>query len=178
MTIQTNIVTINGTQYKHTYSTTGYMITRNDNKQFVEAYDPTNSSYTYTESATLALQSLGARLSALETSHDALEALPHIIETGTSDDGLSWYKLYSDKCCIQHGRTARGTITLLKSYKDTNYSVVINGIGGSSNSANTNVSWVTGLVNVGSKTTTSFSFNSQGYGVPNNCNWITIGYIN
>ena len=89
-----------------------------------------------------------------------------------------WFSLKSDKCCIQHGRTARGTITLLKSYKDTNYSVVINGIGGSSNSANTNVSWVTGLVNVGSKTTTSFSFNNQGYGVPNNCNWITIGYIN
>ena len=118
MAIKTDTVTINGTQYKHTYSTTGHMITRNDNKQFVEAYDPTTSSYTYTESTLLALQSLGARLSALETSHntlqqehDALEALPHIIETGTSEDGLSWYKLYSDKCCIQHGRTARGTIT-------------------------------------------------------------------
>lgn len=178
MTIQTNTVTINGTQYKHTYSTTGYMITRNDNKQFVEAYDPTNSSYTYTESTTLALQSLGARLSALETAHDALEALPHIIETGTSKDGLSWYKLYSDKCCIQHGRTTRGAITLLKPYKDTNYSVVVNGIGTSGNTSTTNVSWVSSVFNVSSKTTTRFTFNTASHEIPNNCNWITIGYVN
>ena len=136
MAIKTDTVTINGTQYKHTYSTTGHMLTRNDNKQFVEAYDPTDSSYTYTESTLLALQSLGARLSALETSHntlqqehDALEALPHIIETGTSEDGLSWYKLYSDKCCIQWGNTSINecstrVINLPKTYSNTNYIAV------------------------------------------------------
>ena len=175
MTIQTNIVTINGTQYKHTYSTTGYMITRNDNKQFVEAYDPTNSSYTYTESATLALQSLGARLSALETSHDALEALPHIIETGTSDDGLSWYKLYSDKCCIQYGHikawsnNPQITITLLKQYANTNYGIWTQDQG---SSADNTINGIT----VRSKSMGSFilqPFTNCRYGY-----WYTLGFVN
>ena len=177
MTIQTNTVTINGTQYKHTYSTTGYMITRNDNKQFVEAYDPTNSSYTYTESTTLALQSLGARLSALETAHDALEALPHIIETGTSKDGLSWYKLYSDKCCIQGGRiagisNANTTITFIKPYKNNNYFVYM----GQRNDNQTSDTYNENHWVYKQNTNNMLLYNSRpanGY-----IYWKTIGYIN
>ena len=181
MAIKTDTVTINGTQYKHTYSTTGHMITRNDNKQFVEAYDPTTSSYTYTESTLLALQSLGARLSALETSHeelqqehDALEALPHIIETGTSEDGLSWYKLYSDKCCVQHGHikawsnNPQITITLLKSYANVNYVVWTQDQGTTFDSNNNGIT-------VRSKTTSAFildPYTNNRYGY-----WYTIGYV-
>ena len=182
MAIKTDTVTINGTQYKHTYSTTGHMITRNDNKQFVEAYDPTTSSYTYTESTLLALQSLGARLSALETSHntlqqehDALEALPHIIETGTSKDGLSWYKLYSDKCCIEGGKITRANreniVTLPKPYADNTYTVLLQ-------------PWHTALNTDGrpvlcyetKKTDVSFDINM--YSGLGGAYWTTIGYVN
>lgn len=47
--IKTTDVTINEINYKYTVSTLGYYIQRNDGKKFVEAYDETDSTYTYTE---------------------------------------------------------------------------------------------------------------------------------
>lgn len=51
---------------------------------------------------------------------------PHIVET--YNNGTSWYRVYSDGWCEQGGRaalneTATTTITLLKPYKNTDYSV-------------------------------------------------------
>ena len=184
MAITTENVIINGTTYKHTWSSTGYMIKRNDGKDFVEAYDPTSSTYTYTETTTLAKQSLAARLAALETSHNtlttrhnSLEALPHIVETGTSKDGLSWYKLYSDKCCEQYGYcTTTGTNTqitvkLLKSYRDTNYNIQFTQQGPASDNYYDEDQWVT------TRNVDSFLYyNSDTV----NCSifWRTVGYIN
>lgn len=51
---------------------------------------------------------------------------PHIVET--YQNGTSWYRVYSDGWCEQGGfvnnNTAIKQITLLKSYSNTNYSVV------------------------------------------------------
>ncbi|MBO5870200.1 MAG: hypothetical protein J6Q89_05565 [Clostridia bacterium] len=49
-------------------------------------------------------------------------SFPQITETYVN--GTSGYIIWSNKFCIQWGRTtANGTITLLKSFIDTNYSV-------------------------------------------------------
>ena len=55
---------------------------------------------------------------------------------------------------------------------------MINGIGTSADTAGTNVAWTSSTYNVSSKTTTRFTFNVSSNGMPNNCNWITIGYVN
>ena len=47
--IKTTNVTINEITYKYTVSTLGYYIQRNDGKKFIEAYDLSTASYTYTE---------------------------------------------------------------------------------------------------------------------------------
>ena len=185
MAITTENVIINGTTYKHTWSSTGYMIKRNDGKDFVEAYDPTSSTYTYTETTTLAKQSLAARLAALETSHNtlttrhnSLEALPHIIETGTSQDGLSWYKLYSDKCCEQFGLTActvatTTTVNLFLPYKNTQYNIILQ-----PNRVAQDI-WGHGdTIPPESITTSSFGIYIHSSGGSYNLFWRTVGYIN
>lgn len=45
-------VTINDVQYKYTKSSLGYYIQRNDGKQFIDAYDKIDSTFTYTELTT------------------------------------------------------------------------------------------------------------------------------
>ena len=151
MAIQTETVVINGTEYKHTWSSEGYVLRRNDGKLFVETYDQLNTSFTYTETTEKAKQSLMARLTALETSHtnltnrhNELEALPHIVETGTSADGLSWYKLYSDNCCEQgfHIKlTNTAKLTFLKTYNNTNYTIIVSPYGIPTN-ATTDTNWL------------------------------------
>lgn len=47
--IITENVTINDVQYKYTKSSLGYYIQRNDGKQFIDAYDKIDSTFTYTE---------------------------------------------------------------------------------------------------------------------------------
>lgn len=62
----------------------------------------------------------------------------------TADD-LSWYNLYSDGWCEQGGQLSLGTanayvpITLLKSYKDTSYSVTATNAGATATSTTYNV---------------------------------------
>ena len=129
MTLITETVTINSKNYKHIYSDAGYYVKRNDNKLFMDVLEPTSSTYTYTETTQLATQQLlsrmMARMSTLETKHNNLEGLPHVVETYSN--GTDWYRVYSDGWCIQGGRgnTANSTttITLFKEYKDTNYTV-------------------------------------------------------
>ena len=131
MTLITETVTINSKNYKHIYSDAGYYVKRNDNKLFMDVLEPTSSTYTYTETTQLATQQLlsrmMARMSTLETKHNNLEGLPHVVETYSN--GTDWYRVYSDKWCIQGGRiagisNANTTITFKKAYKDTNYSFV------------------------------------------------------
>lgn len=64
---------------------------------------------------------------------------PHIVETYVN--GTSWYRVYSDGWCEQGGTAtvatgpdpdASNTIILLKSYANTNYTVVIGGKDGRS----------------------------------------------
>lgn len=73
---------------------------------------------------------------------------PQIIETYIN--GSSGYRIWSDDYCVQWGN-GTGAITLLKAYKDTNYSV-------------------TSYAVVSSKTTTGFSLGSS-------ADWQAIGYI-
>ena len=47
--IITENVTINDVQYKYTKSSLGYYIQRNDGKQFIDAYDKIDSTFTYIE---------------------------------------------------------------------------------------------------------------------------------
>lgn len=49
--IKTETVTINNTEFTHTYSDAGFYIER-DNVQYVEAYDPATFARTYTETNT------------------------------------------------------------------------------------------------------------------------------
>ena len=44
--IITENVTINDVQYKYTKSSLGYYIQRNDGKQFIDAYDKIDSTFT------------------------------------------------------------------------------------------------------------------------------------
>ena len=67
-----------------------------------------------------------------------LKQLPHIIETYIN--GTSWYRVYSDGWCEQGGilasvnRDTTTTVSLLKSYINSNYSVLITATGGARNS--------------------------------------------
>ena len=134
MTLITETVTINSKNYKHIYSDAGYYVKRNDNKLFMDVLEPTSSTYTYTETTQLATQQLlsrmMARMSTLETKHNNLEGLPHVVETYSN--GTDWYRVYSDGWCIQGscnklpqtGNWASTTVTLIKAYKDTNYNII------------------------------------------------------
>ena len=49
-----------------------------------------------------------------------------VIESGTSADGMSWYKKFSDGRVIQGGITSSGVefpVTFLVPYKDTSYTI-------------------------------------------------------
>ena len=62
-------------------------------------------------------------------SKDSLVEVPCITETYVN--GTSWYRIWSDGWCEQGGyyvpTATLGTITLLKAYKDTDYSIVTGG---------------------------------------------------
>ena len=132
MTLITETVTINSKNYKHIYSDAGYYVKRNDNKLFMDVLEPTSSTYTYTETTQLATQQLlsrmMARMSTLETKHNNLEGLPHVVETYSN--GTDWYRVYSDKWCEQAGLAActvatTTTVNLLLPYKDTQYNIIL-----------------------------------------------------
>lgn len=98
--------------------------------------------------------------------------------TETYVNGMSWYRVWSDKWCEQGGsaptqivESYRGTVTLLKAYKDTNYSIFTVVIGGKSEH-------IWGSDNsIASITRTGFQMNTQNNGTINCRNWYTCGYI-
>ena len=176
MTLITETVTINSKNYKHIYSDAGYYVKRNDNKLFMDVLEPTSSTYTYTETTQLATQQLlsrmMARMSTLETKHNNLEGLPHVVETYSN--GTDWYRVYSDGWCIQSGTNNFGgstTITLKKPFKDTNYVVSLI-YKEASNTANTPITWHS----IKSLTTTSFTITNSSSTVFTR-GWVAMGYI-
>ena len=94
----------------------------------------------------------------------------YIVETYIN--GTSWYRVYSDGWCEQGGHTNSSnqqvTITLLKTYKDTNYSpIAISNTSGSAANYNSSVN---------NLTTSSFQFNSM-VNKACYCFWEAKGYI-
>ena len=177
MTLITETVTINSKNYKHIYSDAGYYVKRNDNKLFMDVLEPTSSTYTYTETTQLATQQLlsrmMARMSTLETKHNNLEGLPHVVETYSN--GTDWYRVYSDGWCIQSGTNKFGgstTITLKKPFKDTNYTVSLI-YKGASNTASTPITWHS----INSLKTTSFMITNSSSSVFTR-GWVAMGYVN
>lgn len=100
----------------------------------------------------------------------SLEEIQTVIETYVN--GTSWYRIWSDGWCEQGGyyvlTATTGTITLLKSYKDTDYSITTAG------SRTTNANLYTPTVGV-TKTVSDFSVycDNTFYRVY----WQTCGYI-
>lgn len=103
---------------------------------------------------------------------------PHIVETYDDGNG-NGYRVWSDKWCEQYGRTysnaeVSNTINLLKPYKDTNYTVLINH--GVSGAYYTNI--------YGAHTDEPYDFTATSFkawtypaaGV-NNIQWYAFGYI-
>lgn len=80
-------------------------------------------------------------------------------------NGTSGYRVYADNYCVQWGRFTgkSGTITLLKSYADTNYSVAY--------SSAARISWFCIPSTVNTMIVASDSSNSY------DCYWITTGFI-
>lgn len=86
--------------------------------------------------------------------------------TATYVNGTSWWRLWSDKWCEQGGYSTTSSITLLKTYKDTDYNVLMQGRG-SSVGTTSNAQLVTGI------TTSSFTYSGW-----DAVYWRTCGYIN
>lgn len=179
MALITETVTINGKEYKHYYSDEGYYIKRNDNKLFMDVLQPTSSTNTYTETTQLATQSLIPRMmnrmSTIETNHNALANLPHIVET--YNNGTDWYRVYSDKWCSQGscnkfpatGDWASTTVNLLKNFANTDYNIICLGNWSNPGSSSCLISNKT----IKSFTVTYASNNATQHGV-----WQGTGYIN
>lgn len=98
------------------------------------------------------------------------ESMPHVIDA--YQNGASWYRVWSDGWCEQGGiansTTQQVNITLLKNYKDTNYSpIAISNVSGGASNYNSSVSHLT---------TSSFQFNSM-INKACICFWEAKGYI-
>ena len=143
----------------------------------MDVLQPTSSTNTYTETTQLATQSLIPRMmnrmSTIETNHNALANLPHIVET--YNNGTDWYRVYSDKWCKQGGVKALssgvGTVTFFKAFKDTNYTVC-DALSGNNGSVGASYWAMT-------KTTTTVKFTRQSDNNKNlstSINWQAIGY--
>ena len=85
------------------------------------------------------------------------------VVTETYQNGTSWYRIYSDGWCEQGGTiTVATNISLLKSFKDTNYTVV------------------TSASTMYTKSTTNLNITDLNFGVNNKptiCGWRACGYI-
>ena len=95
-----------------------------------------------------------------------------------TDDDKTWYNLYSDGWCEQGGSvsmvpTANScSITLLKSYLNTNYFAVATILA-------SNTTTTTSLNTITSKHTTQFVLNVYGNGIgKNGIDWSACGYVN
>ena len=104
-----------------------------------------------------------------------MQEVPCITETYVN--GTSWYRVYSDGWCEQGGIQTSATVTLLKNYRDTNYTVIRNLSNTSSNSVDVKVAWLTGILAITNKTTSSFNGTVEtSYGLTSYM-WQACGYI-
>lgn len=96
-----------------------------------------------------------------------------VVETYSS--GTSWYRVWSDKWCEQGGTNTNDgniIITLLKPYRDTNYSVIATPASKNNNNPNFSAA-------IGTRTTTQFNISFSNSTTGNSCNhWLAYGYIN
>lgn len=99
---------------------------------------------------------------------------PYITETYVN--GTSWYRVYSDGWCEQGGRQSINnngvTVTYLKPFKDTNYSIVISQADAGSSRAE-----YYNTVKVNTKNATNFIAYCGQSEAPA-CDWHAFGYIN
>lgn len=92
-----------------------------------------------------------------------------VVETYVN--GTSWYRVYSDGWCEQGGRCSSGTgVQYLKSFKDTNYSLMVTKYGQSSSFERSD----TGIT---AYSATGFTFTTSG-NVAGNHFFFACGYIN
>ena len=146
----------------------------------MDVLQPTSSTNTYTETTQLATQSLIPRMmnrmSTIETNHNALANLPHIVET--YNNGTDWYRVYSDKWCEQFGLSAcsANTVTIVNlfvAYKNTNYNVILQ-----PNRVAQDI-WGHGdTIPPSSMTTTSFGIYIHNSAGNYNLFWRSVGYVN
>lgn len=118
----------------------------------------------------LELLNVGEVMEAVADKISRQECKAYIVET--YKNGASWYRIYSDGWCEQGGEspqpanTTQNTITLLKSYKDTNYTI-------------TSVGGLTSIINKANKTINSFTIDTNsGSGTKYLAYWQASGYIN
>ena len=101
-----------------------------------------------------------------------LNSNPVLIEKYQS--GTSWYRIWSDGWCMQGGfipinSGTQGTITFLKAFKDTNYTVA-------SNAANNSYVYTFVLDSIVSKTASKINWYKQNTGIGGD--WTAFGYVN
>lgn len=107
----------------------------------------------------------------------SITALSKAYITETYVSGTSWYRIWSDGWCEQGGIQTSATVTLLKNYRDTNYTVIRNLANTSSDSSSVKVLWLTGILAITNKTTNSFNGNVEtGFGLTSYM-WQACGYI-
>ena len=159
MALVTETVTINSKQFKHIYSNGGYYVLGPDGKQYIDVYEPSGSTKTFTETTIVAPQTVTQRYfeNRLLTKCDldlSNSTRPHIIETYSS--GTEWYRVFSDKFCEQASliEAKETSVTLKKSYKDTNYGILMIG----SNYGNSDQA-----LGVTSKTANTFTVKDSSY---------------
>lgn len=95
----------------------------------------------------------------------------HTFIKETYENGASGYRIWSDGYCEQWGKGENGTgtktVTLVKNYSDTNYSILQQGSGsggyGSYYSAIVSVSASSFTVSIGSNFDNGFSWLTKGY---------------
>lgn len=93
--------------------------------------------------------------------------------TETYSSGTKWYHIYSDGWCEQGGQiigTTSGTLTYLKPYQDTNYTIFMHGVGTYTGSVTGS-----GLFNPQTRTASSCTY-YQDVNV-NTIMWQTYGYV-
>ena len=120
-----------------------------------------------------------ARFDAKVSKSACVEVYP-VIQTYQS--GASWYRIYSDGWCEQGGRitpstTGSVTVTLLKTFKDTNYSIQTHSLdGGTSSTGTPSNRGVSAMSAPGGSWTTSnitYTYINSGW----NYSWEARGYL-
>lgn len=82
----------------------------------------------------------------------------------------------SDKFCEQSGYVTSNSVTFKKVFK-SNPAITFSRYGTSANTANTNVSWISGVYNVVTLSKTGFTTALASHEMPNNLFYFASGYI-